>query len=213
MTATRAVGPYLVYRVREPGQQRVAQVVLGLVVVGVALGLGVEASLGVNPWTVFHGGVSDNTPLTIGQVNILTGVLLLLVFPLINEPVGLGTVLNVIMIGLVIDATLAVVPDLTSMPARVAAIGVSPVLIGLGSGLYIGAGLGPGPRDGLMTALRRRGLAVWLARMILEVTALACGALLGGDVGWGTLWMAGSVGLWVHLFIERLEIQSVTDGE
>lgn len=209
MTETRQVGSYIVYRIREPRRRRYVQVIAGLVVFGVALGLGVEAELGVNPWTVFHGGVASRTPLAIGQVTILTGAVLLLVFPLIRQPVGLGTLLNVVVIGAVTDLTIWIVPDLTSLSLRILALGVAPVLIGLASGLYIGAGLGPGPRDGLMTALARIGLPVWLARTVVEASALVFGFVLGGDVGWGTLWMAGSVGIWVDLFLRRLRIDSI----
>lgn len=208
MTATRAVGPYLVYKIREPRWRRTVQVLAGLTVFGIALALSVEARLGVNPWTVFHGGVANRTPFTIGQMVIVTGLVLLLIFPLINEPVGLGTLLNVTVIGVVMDITLNLIPELTSFAGRLAAIGAAPVLIGVGSGLYIGAGLGPGPRDGLMTALERRGVPVWLARTLIEATALVCGFVLGGDVGWGTVWMAGSVGIWVDLFLRRLRIDS-----
>lgn len=209
MTDTRQVGPYLVYRIREPRRHRYGQVMVGLVAYGVALGLGVEAELGVNPWTVFHGGVSHKTPLTIGAVIILAGIVLLMIYPIIKQPLGLGTLLNVAMIGTVTDLTIWFIPDLTSMSLRLLALGVAPILIGLGSGLYIGAGLGPGPRDGLMTALERQGLPVWLARTVIEVSALLSGFALGGDVGWGTLWMAGSVGIWVDLFLRRLRIDSI----
>lgn len=206
MIETRAVGPYLVYPIREPRRRRTVQLLVGLSVFGIALALSVEAQLGVNPWTVFHGGVANRTPFTIGQMVMITGLVLILSFPFINEPVGLGTLLNVSVIGVVMDVALALIPNLTSLTSRVVAIGVAPVLIGLGSGLYIGAGLGPGPRDGLMTALERRGVRVWLARTLIEATALVCGFLLGGDVGWGTVWMAGSVGMWVDLFLRRLRI-------
>ncbi len=209
MTETRQVGSYLVYRTRDPRLRRFVQVMAGLVAFGVALGLGVEAALGVNPWTVFHGGVAKRTPLTIGQVTILTGAVLLLIFPLIKQPVGIGTLLNVVVIGSVTDLTIWLVPDLTSLPLRLLALGVAPILIGLGSGLYIGAGLGPGPRDGLMTTLERMGLPIWLARTFVEVTALVSGFLLGGDVGWGTLWMAGSVGIWVDLFLRHFRIDPI----
>lgn len=209
MTETRQVGSYLVYRTRDPRLRRFVQVMAGLVAFGVALGLGVEAALGVNPWTVFHGGVAKRTPLTIGQVTILTGAVLLLIFPLIKQPVGIGTLLNVVVIGSVTDLTIWLVPDLTSLPLRLLALGVAPILIGLGSGLYIGAGLGPGPRDGLMTTLERMGLPIWLARTLVEATALVSGFLLGGDVGWGTLWMAGSVGIWVDLFLRHFRIDPI----
>ena len=205
-SATFSIGPIHLYRVRDPKAQRIRQVLIGLPFFGLALALSVEASLGVNPWTVFHGGVAERTPLTIGTATVLTGVVLLFSFPFLREPMGIGTLLNVAIIGFVVDAVLWIIPDLTSMPLRIAALAVSPALIGLGSGLYIGAGLGPGPRDGLMTALERRGLPVWLARTLIEFTALAVGWLLGGDVGFGTVWMAGSVGWFVDFFLRRLRL-------
>jgi uncharacterized membrane protein YczE len=205
-SATFSIGPIHLYRVRDPRAQRIRQVLVGLPFFGLALALSVEASLGVNPWTVFHGGVAERTPLTIGTATVLTGVVLLFSFPFLREPMGIGTLLNVAIIGFVVDAVLWIIPDLTSMPIRIAALAVSPALIGLGSGLYIGAGLGPGPRDGLMTALERRGLPVWLARTLIEFTALLVGWLLGGDVGLGTVWMAGSVGWFVDFFLRRLRL-------
>ena len=205
-SATFFLGPIHLYRVRDPKAQRIRQVLIGLPFFGLALALSVEASLGVNPWTVFHGGVAERTPLTIGTATVLTGVVLLFSFTFLREPMGIGTLLNVAIIGFVVDAVLWIIPDLTSMPLRIAALAVSPALIGLGSGLYIGAGLGPGPRDGLMTALERRGLPVWLARTLIEFTALAVGWLLGGDVGLGTVWMAGSVGWFVDFFLRRLRL-------
>ena len=204
--ATRKVGPFLVYQIRQPKCRRLTRLCIGLVIFGFALGLSVEAGLGVNPWTVFHGGLAIHTPLSIGAAVLAVGAVLVLSFPIMGEPIGVGTVLNVAMIGMVMDLTLVIVPDLTSLPVRIGALAIAPVLIGVGSGFYIGAGLGPGPRDGIMTFLQGRGLAVWLARSSIEFTALIFGALLGGDVGWGTIWMAGSVGFWVQLFLARLRV-------
>lgn len=203
---TRKVGPFHVYKIRPPKRRRLTQLCIGLVIFGLALGLSVEASLGVNPWTVFHGGLAIHTPLSIGAAVLVVGAILVLSFPIMGEPIGIGTLLNVAVIGMVMDLTLFIVPDLTSLPVRIAALAIAPVLIGVGSGFYIGAGLGPGPRDGIMTFLQGRGLPVWLARSSIEFTALVFGALLGGDVGWGTIWMAGSVGFWVQLFLARLRI-------
>jgi len=205
-TNTVAFGPVQLYEVTSPRGRRIAQVLLGLPLFGIALGLSVEASLGVNPWTVFHGGLARHTPLSIGTATILTGLALLSSFPVYGEPMGLGTLLNVLLVGLFTDVTIAITPDLESLPVRILALGVSPMLIGVASGLYIGAGLGPGPRDGVMTALERRGLPVWLARSCIEFSALTVGWLLGGDVGLGTVWMASTVGLWVHFFLRRLRM-------
>jgi len=206
-TNTVEFGPVQLYEVTSPRGRRIAQVLLGLPLFGIALGLSVEASLGVNPWTVFHGGLARHTPLSIGTATILTGLALLSSFPVYGEPMGLGTLLNVLLVGLFTDVTIAITPDLESLPVRILALGVSPMLIGVASGLYIGAGLGPGPRDGVMTALERRGLPVWLARSCIEFSALTVGWLLGGDVGLGTVWMASTVGLWVHFFLRRLRME------
>jgi len=205
---TFSLGPVLVYRIREPKSRRGIQLIAGLCLFGIALGLSVEAALGVNPWTVFHGGLSERLPISIGVATMAVGVVLVCLFLVLREPFGLGTFLNALMIGPIIDATLYVVPDLTTMPARLAALAAAPALIGLASGLYIGAGLGPGPRDGLMTALERRGMPIWAARLTIEASALLAGWILGGDVGWGTVWMAGSVGFFVQFFLIRLRIDA-----
>lgn len=203
---TFSVGPFDVYRIRSPKIKRLSYLFTGLVIFGVALGLSVEAALGVNPWTVFHGGMEKRLPISIGTAVLLVGLVLVMSFPVMKQPIGIGTLMNILIIGPVMDLTIYLVPDLTSLVARVAALAVAPMLIGLASGFYIGAGLGPGPRDGLMTALERRGLPVWLARASIEASALVFGTILGGNVGWGTLWMAGSVGFFVQFFLRRLRI-------
>lgn len=193
-------------RLRVPVGKRFAYLLLGLPLFGIALGLSIEANFGVNPWTTFHQGLSIHTPMSVGVATSVVGAVLLVSFPLLREPIGVGTLLNVVLIGFWVDVTLAVVPDLESTVLRLLAIFVAPILIGLGSGFYIGAGLGPGPRDGIMTALERRGLPVWLARTLIEVTALTMGVILGGSIGFGTVWMSVSVGWWVQLFLTRMRI-------
>lgn len=207
MTHTRKVGPYQVYRIRDPRARRIGRLVLGLGFFGIGLGVSVEAELGVNPWTVFHQGLAERLPISIGVAIIITGLVILAIFPVIDEPIGLGTVLNVALIGVFVDLTLAIVPDLTSLLVRILALGIAPVLIGLASGFYIGSGLGPGPRDGIMTALGRRGMRVSAARTAIEVAAVLIGIVLGGRAGWGTLYMAGTVGIWVQFFLQRLEMR------
>lgn len=202
------VGPFKVLPLPEPQLRRVVQLLIGLVLFGVALSLSIEANYGTNPWSVFHVGAGDRLGLSVGTMVIITGAVLLILFAPLREPLGIGTVLNVALIGPALDATSALLPDLTSTPSRLAAIFFAPILLGLASGLYIGAGLGPGPRDGLMTALERRGLKIWLARTVVEVTALTLGWILGGPVGLGTIWMAASIGWWVQVFLPRLRIKS-----
>ena len=206
MTEHRKIAGFRVLALRPPPARRITQLLSGLPLFGIGLALSIEADLGTNPWTVFHTGAAPRLGISIGVMVILTGLVLLLAFIPLKEPLGLGTVLNVALIGPVIDLTLAIIPDLTSMPARVLALGISPICIGLASGLYIGSGLGPGPRDGIMTALERRGLSVSIARTIVELTALTAGFLLGGKVGIGTIYMAFTVGWWVQFFLKRLRI-------
>ena len=202
---------FLLLPLRSPVALRLSRLLPGLVLFGVGLALSIEADLGTNPWTVFHTGAADRLGISIGTMVIATGLILVLSFSPLREPMGLGTVLNVLVIGPVIDIVLAVIPDLTSLPVRLAALGVAPICIGLASGLYIGAGLGPGPRDGIMTAIERRGVKVSIARTIVELTALGEGVLLGGKAGFGTLYMALTVGFWVQVFLRRLRIDPAPD--
>ncbi len=187
--------------------RRLAQILPGLLLFGFGLALIVEADLGSNPWTVFSQGVSDRTGLSIGTIVIITGATLVVLFAPVKEPVGIGTVLNIVIIGLAIDASLAVIPDIDSMIVRVIVLAVAPPVVGLASGLYLGAGLGPGPRDGLMTALARAGLKISTARTIIELTALTVGWLLGGVAGLGTIYWALTIGWWIRLFLPPLRVQ------
>jgi uncharacterized membrane protein YczE len=177
------------------------------VVIGVGLALMVRARLGLGPWEVLHQGLSERTGIPIGTVGILVGFVVLLAWVPLRERPGVGTVCNVVIIGLVIDAVLALTPRVEALAGRWACLLVGVVLMGLGSGLYIGAGLGPGPRDGLMTGLGARGYSLRLVRTLIELTALALGWLLGGTVGIGTVIFAVAVGPLVQLFLGKLTIR------
>jgi uncharacterized membrane protein YczE len=185
---------------------RVPRLLAGLAMFGVGIALMVRADLGLAPWDVLHQGVAEHTGIAIGTVTILTGVVVLFLWLPIRERPGLGTVLNVVVIGLVVDATLAVIDAPQAIWARVAYLTVGIFLFGPGSGLYIGAGLGPGPRDGLMTGLARRGGSVRLVRTGIELAALAAGATLGGSIGVGTLAFALTVGPNVHWFLDKMTL-------
>ena len=168
----------------------------------------VRADLGLSPWQVFHQGISENTGLAIGTVTIITGIIVLLGWIPLREKFGLGTILNVILIGNVVNVTLVLLPDdLGTLPVRWAAMLGGVVCIGLGSGLYIGAGMGPGPRDGLMTGLARRGFHISAVRTGLEISVLAIGWLLGGTVGAGTLAFAIAIGPLIAFFLPRLTVR------
>lgn len=137
------------------------------------------------------------------------GALLLVVMVALDEPIGVGTLANVVVIGLALDATLYLLDEPTGTAWRVALTLIGPVVVAIGSGYYIGVGLGPGPRDGLMTALDRRGVAIWTARTAIEVSALAAGVALGGTAGWGTVWFLVAIGPAVHFFLPRLMLPEV----
>ncbi len=184
--------------------RRLPRLLVGLALFGIGIGLMVRAELGLAPWDVLHQGVSTRSGVSMGIVTILTGVVVLLLWIPIRERWGLGTVLNVLVIGIVVDVTLAVVEEPGAMWQRAAFLVVGIYLFGPGSGLYIGSGLGPGPRDGLMTGLARRGRSVRVVRTGIELTALAVGAALGGRVGLGTVAFALTVGPNVHWHLDKM---------
>jgi uncharacterized membrane protein YczE len=161
---------------------------------GAGIALTVRADLGLGPWDVLHQGISERTGLGIGMAGILAGALLLFVsFPL-GARIGVATVINVVLVGLVVDGTLAVLPEAGFLPLRWAMLLAGVAFGGLGTALYLVPRLGAGPRDGLMTALAARGPSVRLVRTGIELTALALGFLLGGSAGAGTVVWAVAVG-------------------
>ena len=172
---------------------------VGLVIFGSGLALIVRGGYGQGPWTVFHQGVSLHTPLSIGAATIATGALILVIVVVLREAIGIGTVANVIVIGLSTDVTLALVDEPGSAPVRLLLTFASPFLVALGSGLYLGVHLGPGPRDGLMTGLQKRGIAIWKARFLIEAVAFVVGLILGGTAGLGTVWWLLVIGPSVQL--------------
>lgn len=182
--------------------RRLTQLYVGLVLYGASIALMVPAGLGLSPWDVFHQGVSGRTGLSLGTVVILASVAVLLLWIPLRERPGLGTVSNVLLIGLAMDATLAVVPDLESLAARVAVLVGAVVLNGMATGMYIGARFGPGPRDGLMTGLHRvTGRSVRLVRTAIEAAVLITGFALGGTAGVGTALYALAIGPLAQFFL------------
>lgn len=175
---------------------------LGLAGYGFSMALMVEAGLGLDPWDVFHQGLAERTGMSIGLASAVVGVAVLLAWiPLRSRP-GIGTVANVIVIAVTVDAGIAVLPTPTELPVRIAMMLGAVALNAVSTVLYIGAGLGPGPRDGLMTGLvARTGLSVRLVRTAIETTVLAVGWLLGGTVGIGTLVYAFGIGPLVQMVL------------
>ncbi len=153
--------------------------------------------------------MSIHTPLSIGIAGILTGVLILLLWIPLRQRPGIGTIANVIVIGLVIDGSLAVLGDVESTVLRWACMFGGIAITGLGSGIYIGTRLGPGPRDGLMTGLAERGLSIRLARFGIEGSVLFGGWLLGGTIGIGTVAFAVLIGPFVQFFLEHFDMGEI----
>ncbi len=195
-----------------PSPRRFARLLIGLWIFGVGEALVVASELGNSPWTVFAEGLSNHTPLTVGTATIATSVAVLVAWIPLGERPGLGTVLNALLIGVAMDATLAVL-DQAPLGVRVAELLGGIALVGIGSGLYLGAALGPGPRDGLMMGLHRRtGRPVSLLRGAIEVSALVGGALLGGTVGIGTVAFALLVGPAVAVALRTRAPASIRKG-
>jgi len=193
--------------------RRFVQLLAGLLLYGATMGMMVRAVLGLDPWDVFHQGVTawinHWIPLSYGAViTIVSVVVLLLWIPLRQRP-GIGTIANAAIIGFTTDATLAVLPTFTNLPTRIALMTVAIVGNAVAGALYIGAGLGPGPRDGLMTGLVARGVgSIRVVRTTIELTVLAVGWILGGVVGVGTVLYALAIGPLLHLLLPRLMVKS-----
>ena len=192
--------------------RRLTRLLAGLWLFGAGEALVVHGALGASPWTVLAQGVSVQTPLSIGRATILISGLVLLLWILLRQRPGLGTLLNAVVIGIAIDVTLALVSDDPALPERWASLLGGIALVAVGSGFYLGAALGPGPRDGLMTGVHRAtGRPVAHVRLAIEVTALTAGALLGGTVGIGTLVFAVSIGPAVHLALRFMSPIAATE--
>ena len=184
------------------GVVRSALLLAGLSGYGLSMALFVRAGLGLDPWDVFHQGLAKHTGLTIGGATALVGVVVLLGWIPLRARPGIGTVANVIVISITVDAALAVLPQPATLPVRTVMMVGAVVLNALSTVMYIGAGMGPGPRDGLMTGLvARTEWSVRLVRTSIEVTVLAVGWLLGGTVGVGTVVYALGIGPLVQLVL------------
>ncbi len=176
---------------------RLPRLLLGLVTFGLGIALMAEAGLGLGPWEAFHQGIARQTGLELGTVSILLGVPILLLWWPLGERPGIGTVLNVVLIGTSTNVGLALLPTPPdgALLMRLALMAGGVVVIAIGSGLYLSTDLGPGPRDGLMTGLHHRfGWSIRRSRTVVELSVLVIGWLLGGTVGLGTVVFAFGIG-------------------
>ena len=178
---------------------RLVRLFSGLVLFGMSLALMVRANLGLGPWDVLHQGISRHLGWPIGTVTIAVSALVLLAWIPLRQRPGVGTIANVVVVGLAVDATLAILPQPDLLAARAGLLVSGIVLNAVATGLYIGANLGPSPRDGLMTGLAARGVSLRLARTVIEVGVLVLGFALGGTVGLGTIAYALAIGPLVQL--------------
>jgi uncharacterized membrane protein YczE len=184
--------------------RRLIRLYAGLVLFGLSVALMVAARLGLDPWDVLHQGLASRTGLPFGWIVNGAAVLVLLLWIPLRQRPGIGTISNVIVVGLVIDAALPLLHQPQSTVVRAAFLAAGILANGVATGLYIGAGLGPGPRDGLMTGLAARGHPIRVVRTCIELAVLGAGWLLGGTVGIGTLLYAVSIGPLAHYLIPKL---------
>ena len=175
--------------------ERLVRLFVGLVAYGASLGMMVRGDLGLAPWDVLHSGLIRHVPLTLGQAVVVMSFVVLLLWVPLREMPGVGTVANALVVGLSADATLALLDAPDAVAARIGLMVGGVLLCGVASALYIGAQLGRGPRDGLMTGLARRtGASIRLVRTALEVTVVLIGLTLGGVLGLGTVLYALAIG-------------------
>lgn len=187
-------------------RRRLPRLVIGLILCGIAFACIVEAELGLDPWDVLHEGVSDRTGISIGMVSILVGLVVVVGWIPLRQRLGIGTIANAILIGATMDVVIPLLPEADDALTRWSLLVVGLVVAGPGIGMYIGARLGPGPRDGIMTGIAERGPSIRLVRTGIELTALAVGFLLGGTVGIGTVLFAVTVGPNAQFWLERLDL-------
>lgn len=195
--------------------RRFPQSIAGQAIFAVGLSLMVNGGIGLPSWEILHQGLSYKLGITIGQAAQLSGLFVILLWIPIRQAPGLGTISNIIVIGFVMDLTLEVM-RLLGVPPQEAlrqnlpvALGLTVIgtgLVGLGSGIYIGSGNGPGPRDGLMTGFHRvTGRPIWLVRTVIEVVVGLVGIALGGTFGFGTIWFALTIGPQVQFWLSRVD--------
>jgi len=188
--------------------RRLTQLYAGLALYGVSGSFILLSGLGNDPWDVFHQGLSRQTGIGTGWWVCIVGALVLLLWIPLRQKPGLGTVSNVIIIGVAVVIMLALFDQPSALTERIALLVAGVVLNGVATGMYIGARFGPGPRDGLMTGLAARGHSIRVVRTGIEISVLIAGVLLGGTVGIGTLVYAVSIGPLAHIFVPAFTVRS-----
>jgi uncharacterized membrane protein YczE len=183
---------------------RLVRLYLGLAAFGVSLALMVRADLGLGPWDVLHQGIARQLNVRLGWVTIAVSALVLLAWIGLRQRPGLGTVSNIVLVGLAVNVTLDLMPDVHALLVRIALLVAGVLLNAFATSLYIGADFGPGPRDGLMTGLAQRGYSIRAARTAIELSVFVLGYVLGGSVGVGTVVYTLSIGPLIHFVTPHL---------
>ena len=186
--------------------RRLPRCLLGLACFGLGIALFIQSDLGNPPWDILHTGLAKRANLPVGLIVNLVGVAVLVLWIPLRERVGLGTVLNTLEIGLAVDLFLRFLPHPTTLWFRWLFAIAGLLVIALGSGFYIGSGLGAGPRDGIMLGLRRFGLSVRMARTLIETVTMGVGYLLGGKIGLGTALFMLGIGPLVQIALKHLSL-------
>ena len=187
-------------------RRRLPRLAVGLVFLGTGVGMTLRAHLGVSPWDVLHQGISEQTGISFGSVVVLVGLAVLVLWIPLRQRPGVGTIINTLTVGYITNATFDLIGPVHQTAVQWSLLVGGVVVTALGVGVYIGCGLGPGPRDGLMTGIAARGFPVWLVRTLLELVACGIGFLLGGNVGIGTLVFAFGIGPSGHFFLQRFHL-------
>ncbi|MGP4015137.1 membrane protein YczE [Saccharopolyspora sp. 5N708] len=191
---------------------RLGQLLGGLVLYGASMGFMVRAQLGLDPWDVLHQGLAQRLGWSFGTITALTGVAVLLAWLPLRQRPGIGTVANVVVIAVAVDATLALTPPVDALLGQISLMIAAIVLNGIATAVYVGARLGPGPRDGLMTGLHARtGWSVRVVRTVIELCVLTTGWLLGGTVGVGTVLYALAIGPLTQFFLRFATVREKKD--
>lgn len=188
--------------------QRIVRCSGGLALFGIGISLVVRARLGLAPWDVFHQGLSEHLDIPIGTIIVLTSLFVMLLWIPLDQPVGLGTIFNAFEIGLTVNIVLPLIPEIHDIAVRILLMCAGIGIVAVASGLYIGSGLGPGPRDGLMMGLNIKGYRISRARTFVEVSVLIVGIALGGQAGIGTVLFALGIGPLVALTLPILQINA-----
>ncbi|MEI7756088.1 MAG: hypothetical protein WCJ08_01515 [bacterium] len=198
---------YFVEPLKDRPIERLIRCVLGLSLFGIGIGMQKQGNLGLPPWDVFHDGVHNKIGLPFGTTIVLTSAFVMLLWIPLRQAPGLATILNAVEVGVTAGIFLSIVPEAHAMPLRIFMMLGGIVVTGIGSGFYIGAGLGPGPRDGLMVGLAKRGINIGRARTGVEIAVLLVGVALGGSIGIGTIAFAVLIGPIVAKTLPLLQIR------